>query len=408
MNLLLVVPYLPHEKIPYAGGQVVYHELRHLSKWHRITLITAAHPSDQKAVETLRPFCEEIHTVLQTRTFGEKVWQMIRSLPLALLHPSVLKPRIRRAYDLTRAMHRLLKTKSFDIIQMEFSDTARFLHQPLFAASVLMPHDVLEKPARRRLNLGRGPARWLRKAVYRYTLRLEGRIVRLFDRVIAHSDFDGRLLKNLYPGISIEALQLGLTRRFTGANNPKGKDLLFVGAMNREVNVQSVLFTVQEILPRVWSEYPEVTFTIVGGDPRPEVLQLARRDERIKVTGFASELEPYYASAYAFVAPLFVGGGIIIKIVEALSAGLPVVTTPVGNEGIEAEAGEEIMVGTSADELAEGCKGLLRDRDYRDRLGEKGRAFAERKYSWDAATEFLNRQYEEILAARRTRREGSA
>ncbi|MFH1011652.1 MAG: glycosyltransferase family 4 protein [bacterium] len=401
MNLLLVVPYLPHEKIPYAGGQVVYHELRHLSKWHRITLITAAHPSDGEAVESLRPYCAEIYTVRQTRTLGEKVWQMIRSLPPAVRHPSVLKPRIRRAYDLTRAMHRLLKTKSFDIIQIEFSDTARFLHRPLPATSVLMPHDVLEKPARRRLDLSRGPARWLRKAVYRYTLRLEGRIVRFFDRVIAHSQYDGRLLKRLYPEISIEVLQLGLTRQFTGANDPKGKELLFVGAMNRAVNVQSVLFTAQELLPRIWMEFPEVTFTIVGGNPSPAVLELARRDARIKVTGFVPELEPYYASAYAFVAPLFVGGGIIIKIVEALSAGLPVVTTPVGNEGIEAKPEEEIVVAASADELAEGCKRLLRDGTYRDRLGEKGRRFAEQKYSWEAAIQFLNQQYEEILAARR-------
>lgn len=401
MNLWLVVPYLPHEKIPYAGGQVVYHELRHLSKWHRLTLITAAHPSEREAVESLRPYCAEIYTVPQTRTFGEKVGRMIHSLPLAVRHPSVLKPRIRRSYDLTHVMHRLLSTKSPDIIQMEFSDTARFLRRPLPCASVLMPHDVLEKPARRRLDLSRGPARWLRKAVYAYTVRLEGRYMRLFDRVFAHSQYDGRLLKGLYPGISIEVLHLGLTRQLPGVNLPKGKELLFVGAMDRAVNVQSVLFTAQELLPRLWAEFPEVTFAIVGGNPSPAVLELARRDARIKVTGFVPELEPYYASAYAFVAPLFVGGGIIIKIVEALSAGLPVVTTPIGNEGIEAKSEEEIVVKATADELAEGCKRLLRDRTYRDRLGEKGRRFAQQKYSWEASIQFLNRQYEEIIAARR-------
>jgi glycosyltransferase involved in cell wall biosynthesis len=401
MNLLLVVPYLPHEKSPYAGGQVVYHELRHLSKWHRITLITAAHPSDREAVESLRPYCAEIHTVFQTRTPAEKIRQVIRSLPSALRHPSVLKPRIRRAYDLTRMMHRLLRTEPFDLIQIEFVDTARFLRHPLPKPSVLMPHDVLEKPARRRLDLSRGPARWLRQAVYAYTVGLEGRVVRLFDRVIAHSEYDGRLLRGLYPGISIEVLQLGLTRQSTSANHPKGKDLLFVGAMNRSVNVQSVLFTAQKILPRIWGEFPEVTFTIVGGSPPSAVLELARKDARIKVTGFVAELESYYASAYAFVAPLFVGGGIIIKIVEALAAGLPVVTTPVGNEGIEARPGEELLQEESADGLVEACLRLLRDRTFRDRLGEKGRAFAQSKYNWDTAAQFLNRQYEEIVNARK-------
>jgi glycosyltransferase involved in cell wall biosynthesis len=401
MNLLLVVPYLPHEKSPYAGGQVIYHELRHLSQWHRLTLITAAHPSDHEAVESLRPYCAEIHTVRQTRALSEKLWQMIRSLPLAIRHPSVLKPRIRRAYDLTREMYRLLKTKSFDLIQVEFVDTARFLRRALPTASILMPHDVLEKPARRRVERSRGPMRWLRKAVYAYTVHLEGRVARLFDCVIAHSDHDGRLLTELYPEVSIKVLQLGLSRQFTSMNEPKAKGLLFVGAMNRSVNVQSALFTAQEILPRVWREFPEVTFTIVGASPPSAVLDLARADARIQVTGFVPMLEPYYASAYAFVAPLFVGGGIIIKIVEALAAGLPVVTTPIGNEGIEANPGEEILEEESPDGLAEACLRLLRDRDFRDRMGEKGRTFAQKKYDWETAVQYLNGVYEEIIRARK-------
>jgi glycosyltransferase involved in cell wall biosynthesis len=98
---------------------------------------------------------------------------------------------------------------------------------------------------------------------------------------------------------------------------------------------------------------------------------------------------------------LFVGGGIIIKIVEALAAGLPVVTTPIGNEGIEANPGEEILEEESPDGLAEACLRLLRDRAFRDRIGEKGRAFAQKKYNWETAVQYLNGVYEEIIRARK-------
>jgi len=403
MNLLLVVPYLPHEKIPHAGGQVVHQELRHLSKWHHITLVAAAHSSDGPAIESLRPFCAEIYTVKQTKTLGEKLWRAVQSLPIALLHPSVLKPRIRRSYDLTRTVHRLLRERPFDLIQIEFTDTARFFSRPLPLPSVLVAIDVLEKPARRRLESSRGIAHWLRKADYRRTVRLEERIVRLFDKILALSKHDADLLARLYPGTSVSVLTYGLTRQIVCKNEPKGKNLLFVGAMERMVNMQSVMFTVEKLLPRLWREFPEVTFTIVGGNPAPAVQELAKRDSRIRLTGFVPEVEPYLASAYAFVAPLFVGGGIIIKIVEALSAGVPVVTTPVGNEGIEATPGEELLQEETPDTLAEACLKLLRDPGFRDRIGEQGRRFALRKYSWEAATKFLNQQYEELVIARKTK-----
>lgn len=403
MNLLLVVPYLPHEKIPHAGGQVVHQELRHLSKWHRITLVAAAHSSDGLAIESLQPFCAEIHTVRQTKTLGEKLWRVVQSLPIALLHPSVLKPRIRRSYDLTRTVHRLLGEKPFDLIQIEFTDTARFFRRPLPLPSVLVAIDVLEKPARRRLESSRGIARWLRKADYRRTVRLEEHIVRLFDRVLTLSKHDADLLARLYPRTSVSVLTYGLTRQTIYKNEPRGKDLLFVGAMERMVNVQSVMFTVEKVLPRLWREFPEMTFTIVGGNPTPAVQELPRRDSRIRVMGFVPEVETYLASAYAFVAPLFVGGGIIIKIVEALAAGVPVVTTSVGNEGIEAAPGEELLQEETPDGLTEACLKLLRDPGFRDRIGEQGRQFALRKYSWEAATKFLNQQYEDLINARKTR-----
>jgi glycosyltransferase involved in cell wall biosynthesis len=403
MNLLLVVPYLPHEKIPHAGGQVVHQELRHLSKWHRITLVAAAHSSDGIAIQSLRPYCAEIHTVKQTQTIAEKLWRVVQSLPIALLHPSVLKPRIRRSYDLTRTVHRLLREKPFDLIQVEFTDTARFFRRPLPLPSILVAIDVLEKPARRRLESSRGIARWLRKADYRRTVRLEEHIVRLFDRVLTLSKHDADLLARLYPGTSVSVLTYGLTRQTIYKNEPRGKDLLFVGAMERMVNVQSVMFTVEKLLPRLWREFPEITFTIVGGNPAPAVQELSRRDSRIRVMGFVPEVETYLASAYAFVAPLFVGGGIIIKIVEALAAGVPVVTTSVGNEGIEATPGEELLQEETPDGLTEACLKLLRDPGFRDRIGEQGRQFALRKYSWEEATKFLNQQYEELVNARKTK-----
>ena len=130
-------------------------------------------------------------------------------------------------------------------------------------------------------------------------------------------------------------------------------ELLFVGAMHRDANVDAVRWFHDEILPRVRAEVGEVRFTIAGASPPAEIQRLAA-SPGVEVTGFVESLEPFYARATVFVAPLRIAGGIAGKTLDALAAGCPVVTTTLGNDGIGATPGQHLLVADASGGLRGG------------------------------------------------------
>jgi polysaccharide biosynthesis protein PslH len=183
-------------------------------------------------------------------------------------------------------------------------------------------------------------------------------------------------------------------------------ELLFVGAMHRDANVDAVRHFCAEVLPRVRAEVPAVTLTIAGGEPAPEVRGLAA-DPGVRVTGFVDRLEPFYGRATVFVAPLRIAGGIAGKTLDALAAGCPVVTTTIGAEGLGAEAGTHLLVADRPETFAAAVLRLLRDPSLRQRLGEAARAFVEARYGPGVCAAALEREHQAAATrAGLTRRSG--
>jgi glycosyltransferase involved in cell wall biosynthesis len=104
----------------------------------------------------------------------------------------------------------------------------------------------------------------------------------------------------------------------------------------------------------------------------------------VEVHGFVRDLDPLYEQAWLFVAPVFSGGGIKIKILEAMARGIPVLSTPFGLEGIAARAGEQAAVAASPAAVAVQAASLLGSPEALRRIGEGGRRLVTDRYSWDA------------------------
>jgi O-antigen biosynthesis protein len=155
--------------------------------------------------------------------------------------------------------------------------------------------------------------------------------------------------------------------------------LLFVGGFEHTPNVDGALMLVREVMPRVWAQVPDVTVTIVGADPPDEVQALA--SDRVTIAGWVPELDPLIDSARALVAPLRYGAGLKGKVTQALAAGLPVVTTPVGAEGLDAHDGEHLLIGETADDLAERVLRVLHDAELWHRLARAGQERAAERCS---------------------------
>lgn len=112
------------------------------------------------------------------------------------------------------------------------------------------------------------------------------------------------------------------------------KLIVFVGKMDYEPNISATSFFAKEIFPLIKRQIPDIKFTIVGSNPTPAIKKL-EKIEGVKVTGYVESIEPWFEQASIIVAPMISGSGVQNKILQALSKGCCVVTTPIGNEGLE-------------------------------------------------------------------------
>ncbi len=198
----------------------------------------------------------------------------------------------------------------------------------------------------RRFRNAHGLRRYFLFLVFRLTRIFELYIFNKFERVFVLSEYDRSYLLSIDPSLKVALLRHSYGAHLTNTRYEReDQSLLFLGAMDRGPNVKSALYFWNKILPLVRQDVPDVKFVIVGSRPLPEVRALAEKDEHTVVTGFVEDIEKYYKTATVFVAPLLTGGGIIVKTLDALAAGTPVVTTSIGNEGIGAKPGEHLLVG---------------------------------------------------------------
>jgi glycosyltransferase involved in cell wall biosynthesis len=167
---------------------------------------------------------------------------------------------------------------------------------------------------------------------------------------------------------------------------PAGRDggpptLLYIGAMSWSPNVSAVQFLAQHVIPEVRSRVPDTRLRIVGRDPAPEVLAL-RGLPGVEVMGSVPDVIPYLREAHVLAVPLAAGGGTRLKILEAFAAGLPVVSTPVGCEGLPVVDGEHLVTAERA-RFAEAVLHLLADPTRGKRLAAAARELVRERFDWE-------------------------
>ena len=169
--------------------------------------------------------------------------------------------------------------------------------------------------------------------------------------------------------------------------------VLFVGGFEHPPNVDAATYLVREVMPLVWAVRADVKVTIVGSHAPREVEALAT--SRVDVRGWVAELEPLLDAARVLVAPVRFGAGMKGKVTQGLAAGLPIVTTPVGAEGLDASDGEQMLIGDTAEALAERILRVIEDDALWRSLSEQGQELITAKCS----REVLDERLRETLAS---------
>jgi len=174
--------------------------------------------------------------------------------------------------------------------------------------------------------------------------------------------------------------------------------ILFVGSMDYHANVEAVTWFSRAAWPQIAYNHPDIHFVIVGRDPPPLVRALA--SDRVHVTGTVDDVRPFYPSALAVVVPIRSGSGTRIKILEAMAAGVPVVSTRLGAEGLAVEDGVHLLFANDGPEIALAVTRLASSFETRIQLSRAGRALVCRTYDWSTIGERLYRIHADLVRSR--------
>jgi glycosyltransferase involved in cell wall biosynthesis len=174
---------------------------------------------------------------------------------------------------------------------------------------------------------------------------------------------------------------------------PEAGHILHLGTMYWPPNIDAVQWFVEQVYPLVRAERSGVVFDVVGARPPRSLLDLNQAGQNINVTGYVADPLAYLQQAGVFVVPLRAGGGMRVKILEALAQGLPVVSTSLGCEGIAVEDGRHLLIADTPADFARAVLRVLADRTLADELGRQGRAFMVSQYDYRVACRPLDAIY---------------
>jgi glycosyltransferase involved in cell wall biosynthesis len=283
------------------------------------------------------------------------------------------------------------------------------------------------------------------------TRRYEAWLVTQFDRVLVTSETDKQALEALHatrntqhasrftfhlsrnpqPALSHVKGSAIPNTRYPISVLPNGVDLdyfkpmgvpqdsavlVLTGKMSYHANVAAARYLVHEIMPRVWTQRPDVKLYIVGKDPPREITNLkskmpniqylvsnpsqpssAIRHQPIAVTGTVPDVRPYLAQAAIAVCPVLYSAGIQNKVLEAMAMGIPVVATPQSCAALETVHGENILIAEEPKEFAQRVLELLDDEGLRERIGKNGRRYVEEHHDWRDVARRLEEIYQDVI-----------
>jgi glycosyltransferase involved in cell wall biosynthesis len=236
------------------------------------------------------------------------------------------------------------------------------------------------------------------------TARYEAHLVRTFDHTVITSPKDREGILALEPDSpknKVSVISHGVDLDYYHPNDSQPRrpaSLVLSGKMSYHANVAMAHYLMQEIMPLLWAQRPDLELIIVGKDPPASIQEYAKHPQ-VQVTGTVPDVRPYLQQATLAVAPLRYAVGIQNKVLEAMACATPVVTTPQVLTSISAKPGIDIMIGEDASGFAQAVLALLADPQRRSAMQTASRRYVEENHSWERVTEKLEQVYQSAIDA---------
>jgi GT2 family glycosyltransferase len=395
LRVLFVSPY-PICPPVHGGGVFMYQTLREMVKLAEVHVVELLDwPSQEADNQELRTFCASAEWLV--RPSG-------RLKGMGSLEPSAVREFANE--DLEWLIHRQLYCRRIDVLQLEYTAMAQYRGEFQRIATALFEHDVYFQSIGRGLGHMTGAVSEMKARVeYLRALRYELGVLPAFDQVqvctLANRDY----LLSFRPELA-NRMRAGLRAGIdTGRYEfrPRGREpltMLFLGSWRHDPNRVAVDWFVRQVLPAILAEEPDAKLIIAGSDPPPEHTY-ADHGAHMQMLGYVEDVRDVLGRYAVFVCPILSGSGVRVKLLEAFAAGIPVVSTRVGAEGLAVKDGEFCALADDPGEFAARVVALLRDSERAASMAERAREEVEGQWDMAAITRRLVEGYRGMVKEKR-------
>jgi glycosyltransferase involved in cell wall biosynthesis len=392
-RLLFLAPYPPRRDALHGGGRAMAHLIGGLAQRHRVALLCLRGDDEAGIEPTLRERCEIAEELpsrgrRRSKNLRERVTKHLRTAESLL----AMRPKWATWCALPAFEERLRSLDAAwrpEVVQAEFHVMGQYLACVHGPRRVLNQYEPGAHAARERWRAGeRGLRRYLEMRAWE---RYERSVSRRADAVVVLTLRDREAMLPYSAGTPLEVIPLG-TQTPERPLDPAGQpppSVLFVGNFHHPPNVEAAARLAGSIFPRVRQRCPEAVLHLVGDGP------LDIGGPGVTVTGRVPSVEPWLDRAAVVAAPLASGGGMRVKVLEALAAGKAVVASPLAAEGLD---GAPLLLAERDEEIAEAIASLLEDRDRRVALGCQARGWAVAHLGWQRTVDAFEALYERLVS----------
>lgn len=395
MKILLIVPFLPNTQT--SGGQTRwYNIIKYLSQSHEITLLSLIKDdAEKKYLPELEKYCKKVKVFKRSKS----PWT-IRNLLFTALTPYPLLVVRNFSFAEKVAIKKELENGDYDLIHAETFYVMP--HIPTTSLPSVMVEQTIEYQVYKHF-VDNEIHPFLRPLLMIDILKLrfwELHFWKKADQLVAVSDEDSKIMEKLV-GIRADVIPNGVDADYYAAKKVKKKSppRVMYGVTNFEwlQNVEAVDVLLKEVWPHIHTKVPDAKLWLVGRMIPERFVELAYGRSDIEITESIEDARDAYGSASLMVTPIRSSGGTRLKVLEAMAAGLPIVSTTNGIAGLGLKPGVHALVSDSGKGMANLAINLLQDHKLRKKIGKAGKSFVKENYDWKEVVKLHDEIYKKVL-----------
>jgi glycosyltransferase involved in cell wall biosynthesis len=398
MKILWVCPFFLHPTD--RGAQIrTLGMLKELNKRHEIHYAALNDPRNLEGPRRSQEYSSR-HFFAEHSAPGRRSIGILPQLAASFVHPQPMAVFRYSSKKLRQMIDAWIAAEHYDAIVCDFLFSADNLTD--LGQCVLFQHDVLTTIWQRHVEQNSGSWKNIFFKIQLAKMKAyEGKVCRAARHVVAVSEIDATKFKRMYGIESVSSISTGVDVDYFAPRRGDfpASDMVFCGSMDSLPNVDAVEYFLAEVFPLIRQRLPGATFMIAGRSPDARVLKAAQGLTGVSLSGTVEDVRPYLWGSKISIVPIRIGSGTRLKIYECMAAGVPVVSTTVGAEGLRYEDGADIVIEDDPAGFADACVRLLTDDAARRAIANRGLARMQAMNSWEAAS----REFEAILESNRLR-----